>query len=244
MYKNGYARASTPKQKEGSKAKKRKNIVIPQNMIDNDSLELVASPIGPIRTYAVTHLDKDIILERLKKEIVDKFHFTLSPSTSSRPSKRKRVELPPQGDTEIMEKKLKMQRFMKDRMIIGTNSCSRAFENSVRTKEKREKSTESSSKISLCVLSRDVRPASILSHIPYLCQLHNVPILMLPGKASHDLGRTLGGKKVSVLLFMCGTTGSNDLKGVEKKWQQQINSYIDFIKAKIPADVDTSNIKE
>jgi len=241
MNKRGYAKATPLVKNETSKAKKRKNIVIPQKLIDNDSLELVASPVGPIRTYAVTHLDKDIILERLEKEIVKKFHFTLSPSNGSLSSKRKRVELP-EGDAEIMEKKLKMQAFMKARMTIGTNSCSRAFENISRAKEQSEDSTlvdtnslsslPKDRKISLCVLARDVRPASILSHIPYLCLLHNVPILLLPGKASHDLGMVLGGKKVSVLLFDC--CASDDLQGAEKKWLKLINSYIDFIKAKIP----------
>jgi len=245
-------KSTSPKQKVINSKTKRKNIVIPQNMVDNDSLELVASPIGPIRTYAVTPLDKDIIIERMQKEIVDKFYFTLSPtSSSSRPSKRKRVELPP-GDADLMEKKLKMQTFAKSNIIVGTNSCTRAFEKLFRVMEKKSESTEEDSttcrttsdllpmnrQISLCVLARDIRPALTLSHIPYLCKLHNIPIVLLPGKASHELGKTLGGKKVSVLLFTCGGDSDN-LQGPEKKWRQQIQSYIDFIEAKIPTGLNT-----
>ena len=251
MLKRGQKTPISSKQKVNSKTK-RKNIVIPQNMVDNDSLELVASPIGPIRNYAVTPLDKDIIIERMHKEIVDKFYFTLSPpSTSSRTSKRKRVELPP-GDADVMEKKLKMQTFAKSSIIVGTNSCTRAFEKLAGVMEQKSASTEEDNttcttssallpmkrQISLCVLARDIRPASTLSHIPYLCKLHNIPIVLLPGKASHELGKTLGGKKVSVLLFTCGS--SDNLQGTEKKWQQQIQSYIDFIEAKIPTGFNTN----
>lgn len=217
--------------------KKKRKLVIPENLIDNDSLEIIATPIGPIRTFAVSQNDKDIILDRLKKEIIDRFHFTLSPKNSSSSKKQKIV---PIGDSNKEEQQKKMTAFAKARIVVGTNSCTRTFEkisraelssNLVMVKENAKK--EDAIGVSLCILARDVRPASVLSHIPYLCQLHDIPIVLLPGKASFELGKLLGCKKTSVLLFREDSC-PEITTGAEKKWEKQKDSLVDFIKSKIP----------
>lgn len=228
--------------KSTSKKRKKNTILIPQSLVENESLELVASPIGPIRTLAVSEVEKSIIIERFVNEIGQKFRFTLSPSN-------KRPKLAnakyPQEDSQWQETELKMAEFAKSRITVGTNSCTRLLkelysskpEDASETNMQDSRATVTSSShvdwtVSLCILSRDVRPPTMLSHIPYLCHLFNIPILLLPGKASLELGSALKTKRVSIILFT--TKSQSCMDNLEKKWQQQIDSYVDFVKNKIP----------
>lgn len=219
--------------------KKKRKLVIPEHLIDNDSLEIIATPIGPIRTFPVSQNDKDIILDRLKKEIIDRFDFTLSPKNSSASKKQKIIQI---NDMNKEEQQKKMTAFAKTRIVVGTNSCTRAFEKISRAEissnqdmAKEDDKKREAMDFSLCILARDVRPASVLSHIPYLCQLHDIdiPIILLGGKASYELGRLLGCKKTSVLLFRKDSC-PEIITGAEKKWEKQIDSLVEFLKSKIP----------
>mmetsp|Transcript_7894 Transcript_7894/g.14872 ORF Transcript_7894/g.14872 Transcript_7894/m.14872 type:complete len:236 (-) Transcript_7894:39-746(-) len=231
-------------QKTTLKKRKKNTILIPKSLADIESLELVPSPVGPIRTLAVSAVDKSIIIERFVNEIVQKFHFSLS-----QPMKRQRftnTKCPQDAkNSHRQDIELKMAEFSKSRIIVGTNSCTRLLEKlySSKSEGKNNESIQESSiidpssshiywTVSLCILSRDVRPATILSHIPYLCHLFNIPVLLLPGKASLELGAALGTKKVSIVLFQ--TKSQSAMEDPEKKWQQQIDSYVDFVKKKIP----------
>jgi Ribosomal protein HS6-type (S12/L30/L7a) len=225
------------------KKRKKNTILIPQRLTENESLELVASPIGPIRTLAVSEVEKSIIIERFVSEIAQKFHFTLS-----RSAKRPRLTSIKchQEQSQRQEKELQMTEFAKSRITVGTNSCTRLIEKLYSCKA--EESSNNGGKdsnvadtsgshincsVSLCILSRDVRPATILSHIPYFCHLMRIPVLLLPGKASLELGSALGTKKVSVIMFKTKSQSCiDDLH--EKKWQQQYDSYVNFVKNKIP----------
>ena len=263
------------RQKKETPKKRKKSSLIPQQMIQNESLELVASPIiGPIRTRPLSILDKEIILDRFKKEIVDKFGFTLSPAAVNGhvSSKRRRIikstssssstssltltvhdpRHDPRHDAE--GKKLIMARIAKSRIVVGTNSCTRAMETLISSQSQQLKHDDSNSNNNkdnspspvtvtvttvvsnrplLCILARDIRPPSIMAHIPYLCHLMKVPILLLPGKASHELGSILGGKKVSVMLFT--ESSSSDGDDADERCHKLMDSFITFAKGKLPS---------
>jgi ribosomal protein L7Ae-like RNA K-turn-binding protein len=192
---------------------------------------------------AVSEVEKSIILDRFEKEIIRTFHFSLSPARSGKfqkvcqqeATKQEKLERPQQQDSDI-----KLAEFARSRIVVGTNSCTRALElmcipeqeHASSKKVRTDGGIPFNDRASLCILSRDVRPASILSHIPYLCHLFGIPILLLPGKASLELGSMLGTKKVAVILFTKQyQPGIND---TENKWQRQIDSFIDFVVTKIP----------
>mmetsp|Transcript_31391 Transcript_31391/g.37373 ORF Transcript_31391/g.37373 Transcript_31391/m.37373 type:complete len:174 (+) Transcript_31391:543-1064(+) len=87
---------------------------------------------------------------------------------------------------------------------------------------------------SLVLLARDVRPPIILAHVPILCRLLQIPLLLLPGKASSDMGKLLGVKTASILIFLDG--GGLPLGNASKaqeKCVRQIDSYIEFAKEKV-----------
>mmetsp|Transcript_12443 Transcript_12443/g.18700 ORF Transcript_12443/g.18700 Transcript_12443/m.18700 type:complete len:315 (-) Transcript_12443:269-1213(-) len=223
------------KQKNGEeKGKGKVSISIPRTIADTVSLSLVTSPLGPIQTNAVSNLDKDIILERLKKEIVDAFGMSLSPPSSSTSSissssvrrqgikRQKRIA----GTTSKSITKDELEdggrearartlfKVAKSRLIFGTNSCTRFLskifasysadnnDNDDNDKDSGKKCSPSKPKPALCILCRDVRPPHILSHIPYYCMLMDIPILLLPGKSSSELGQILGGKITSIMFLL------------------------------------------
>lgn len=217
----------------------------PRSFADNESLACVASPIGPIRTPVVSTLVKEILLDRLEKEIVSKFSFSLSRekkqqgpkylvggklvSREERESKRRRVE-PLTNDTKKKEEKLRSPESekkvtVKKRLLVGTNQCTRALEAAVLGKGMAP---------SLLVLARDVYPPTILAHIPFLAKQVGTPILLFPGRASMELGSTLGTKKVAIVLFL----PSGDVTDATEEIQQchkDIDSFVEFAKSKVPS---------
>ena len=180
---------------------------------DNQSLDLVASPLGPIRTthVIISDLDKDILLNRLSIEIIQKFQFTLSPKTiissstntsssklslsTKKSKKRCRNSEIANCSTSTTNISSLIQNVVKQRLITGTNQCTRAI---IAYKNQNQSNTRPS----LVIACREIRPPTILAHIPFLCQELNIPFMILPGKASNELGTVLGGKRVSILVLM------------------------------------------
>ncbi|KAL7444788.1 hypothetical protein ACHAXH_006549, partial [Discostella pseudostelligera] len=169
---------------------------------------------------------------------------------------------------------------VRSRLIVGTNQCTRILEEAYAQQHHRQQlqqqkllieSTTSSatttnatkarisSKPSLLLLSKDVLrpPSSILDHITIFSRHLNVPTLVLPGRASSDLGQALGMKCAAVALILSSSSSSmrEDLSGavddnkidsledVERKKQreeewtetnQDIDSFVSYAINKVP----------
>ena len=76
------------------------------------------------------------------------------------------------------------------------------------------------------VLARDIYPPTMLVHVPVMAKRLDIPVLLLPGKASNEIGQAVGIKKTSILLFLSSKT--NDQANAT------INSFVDFVKSNIP----------
>ena len=89
----------------------------------------------------------------------------------------------------------------------------------------------------LILLSRDVRPATILAHIPLYAKLLNVPTLILPGKASAELGKIVGIKSVAAAVFL-SSSGEDSMKDNNKQeWkeaQNDVDSFVKYVISKMP----------
>ncbi|KAI2500487.1 hypothetical protein MHU86_13978 [Fragilaria crotonensis] len=112
-------------------------------------------------------------------------------------------------------------------------------------------------RISLIIACRDIHPPTTHAHVPFLLsQLQegeeqdeerkgttdlDTPVLMLlPGKASLELGRALGIKKCSILCF---TSRNMELEGLREglvdcseevdKYHAKIDSFVEFCKSKM-----------
>ena len=217
---------STPKKKSGK-------IALPGHLCENKSLDIVASPLGPIQTIPVSNTDKDIILERLRVEIVKKFGFSLSRNTRQEKGVKHHKSLSQKRKRSVVEDEIPVKNEMNDmvplvrkRLAIGINQCTRALEAS------KFPSSSTSKAPLLVILARDLRPPTVVAHIPLLCKQMDVPILMLPGLASIELGEVLQGKSASVLVFL--EKDDKTYNKMENECHRKIDSYIQFALKKVP----------
>lgn len=252
----------------------------PTSLLDCESIDCIASPCGrtsqPIRTPVLSADDKDILIDRLKKEVVDKFGFTLSRKVErgqqgaaigsngavtftmgsggikmigvdgddntnnnegkDHKGKNKKKEKRPKP-LPIEREPTLADLVVKKRFIIGVNQCTRALEAAASNK---------TCKPSLVLLSRDVRPPTILAHIPALCRQMGIPAVVLPGRASVELGKAVGGKSVAVATFLpqsadneekTAAAGHGDGPSASQiqECQRRIDSYVKFALSKIPS---------
>jgi ribosomal protein L7Ae-like RNA K-turn-binding protein len=135
---------------------------------------------------------------------------------------------------------------VRKRFVVGVNQCTRALEAAAKT------SSGGDCKPSLVLLSRDVRPPTVLAHIPVLCRQMGVPAAVLPGRASAELGRAVGGRSAAVALFLPraaavvetdetangdGDDGGDEASGPSSRQVQEchrrIDSYVKFALSKI-----------
>ena len=229
---------------QGAKSSKKKRKNSPKSFLENESLiSVVGLPSGlkpgeAVTTPLVTDLVKEIFLERFTKEIVQPFSFLLhTPSNHSggfivvggKFQKRRRQDKNEPPATKSVEPKnetnssrlspdeISKRQFVRKRFVIGTNQCSRILQ---------QAQAGSREVPSLMVMARDIYPPTMLAHAPALARALNIPLLMLPGKASFELGKALGTKKTSIMLFLPSSeTGGS---------HSAMNSFIDFVVKKVP----------
>ena len=206
-----------------SKKRKRKNnIKVPNAIFHNESSEVVASIAGPVITAPLDPIDKEILLERFKIELLDRCNFF-----TRRPQAK-------DGDDVSTEEKRSVA--INQCLIIGTNECTRALEKMTKKKcGKINFNPQCHFSPSLIMLARDLRPPTILAHIPILCKQIGIPIVLLPGKASSDVGKLLHRKRAAVLLLCTyDEYHLGECSDVERDVSNRISSFINFAISKIP----------
>lgn len=172
----------------------------------------------------------------------DETHEKKGRGKKRRKKKQRRPDKPPEPTTlaDIV---------VKARFVVGVNQCTRALEAAARL--------GGAPLPSLVLLSRDVRPPTILAHVPVLCRQLGVPSMVLPGRASVELGRAVGGKSAAVALFLPSTIEDatigipdDEVKKEEgdggpparinkdqiQECHRCIDSYVKFALSKIPSD--------
>lgn len=102
------------------------------------------------------------------------------------------------------------KRIWKENIVIGTNQCLRLLENAnanyyddTTTTTAATKDAARTRTPSLIVVAKDIYPPTMCCAVPVLANRLRIPLLLLPGKASLELGRALNNKRTSILIF-CG----------------------------------------
>ena len=223
---NYYVQQININMNSSKKRKRKKAIKVPRDIVQNESLELVASVLGPIKTLPVTLVDKDILLDRIRIELLDKYNFFLKTSTPQTAVAARELD-----DLNIEEKR---SIYLRRHLIVGTNECTRALEKAI---EGRVLDGNNKKKLvpSLVMLARDLRPPTIMAHFPYLCKQLNIPIVLLPGKASSEVGQVFNRKRASVVVFMKYDEDFNGGNKSENEICDGVNSYVKFANSKIPS---------
>ena len=92
---------------------------------------------------------------------------------------------------------------------IGINQCTRILDRALQ-KEQTAQQVRPDSKPTptpmLILLARDVRPVAFLPRISLYAKLLNVPTLVLPGKASAELGKAAGIRSVACAIFLSSSS--------------------------------------
>jgi hypothetical protein len=136
----------------------------------------------------------------------------------------------------------------KERIVMGTNQCSRILEEEYRLQQQQQQQRAASNRChsrryrrpSLIVLARDIYPPTMLVHIPVLAQKLGVTLLLLPGKASMELGEALRIKTTSILMFLEKDNPKiniNDDQPINEREKEDdndaIDSFVEFVKEQI-----------
>jgi len=155
----------------------------------------------------------------------------------------------PNESGDVIHKKLnKKQRIWKESIVIGANQCLRHLENL--NSDRKAATTIIGDNLEtkpitrkplLIVLTRDIYPPTMCCAIPALAKQLQIPLLLLPGKASLELGQALNAKRTSVLLFCAPPITSNDGASIEggnceqrRNTRNAISSFVSFIKDQVP----------
>lgn len=211
--------------------------------VDNESLSLVSSSAlyGMVLTKYPSSVDRDIVLNRFQKEIVERFHWNHRPFVESSTTRRKAITKgtissgrSKEDNAEATQQRNVLSEIVHSRLCIGTNQCTRVLERAV--------GNSCVPRPLLIMLARDVRPPHMLAHIPVLAKHLSVPLILLSGKTSVDLGAVLGIKLCAIALFLpraedtsnrAGGDITQDAKTI-LRYHQDIDSFIEYAKSKIP----------
>ena len=187
---------------------------------DNEDISCIISPYYSstvIKSPICSSEMKQVLLERLQKEIINKLG-------KSRGMKRKR------GDNNKPSLTI-TESVVRSRFVCGINQCTRALEND-----------DDLHHPSLIILARDVRPATIFEHISLYAHIKCVPILILPGRASLELGEAVGIMRVAAICFLPRKDDSSltfrDTKTKMDEWKESnidVDAFISYVISKIPS---------
>jgi hypothetical protein len=234
---------------------------------ENESLSLVSSVYGMIHTKYPSSVDRDVVLNRFQKEIVERFQLG-----ANRPNRRVRTKKQtfrgPQANTLVgndisgvdcsgntqgaqpwNSRIPELAAIALSRISLGTNQCTCILERAMM-----QLKSESSSfsphcswrRPQLIILARDVRPPHLLAHIPVLAQQLSIPLLLLSGNTSKDMGSALGIKLCAIVMFLprceedsiqqqqqLGGDHPLDIATITR-YHNDIDSFIEYAKSKIP----------
>jgi ribosomal protein L7Ae-like RNA K-turn-binding protein len=194
---------------------------LPRSFLDCPTLSLVkdfpskkddTSP-GIVNTNVASEATKEIFLDRFTKEIVAPFRPSQSKGRGSFVMVDGTLKRQPQSTP--MNKTETKGGVWTEIVAMGTNQCLRILENGIKY--------EAAPRPSLMVLARDIYPPTMLAHAPVMAKKLGVPVLILPGKASDELGQAVGIKKTSILLFL--SSKANDQANAK------VNSFVDFVRS-------------
>jgi len=242
----------------------------PRSWLENESLAAVSSPYGRgsvIRTKVASVHDKEVFLDRLEKEVLQFFNPKTQtkkkgqgPQTYATMKRQIQTQLEEKAKSKAKGKivpKKDVGPTWKHRMVVGTNQCTRILERLLRASCNKDIGSDNQQDgpiiiPSLIVLARDMYPPTMLSHVPVMVHQwkqqqspnnsRDIPILLLPGRASHELGKAMGTKRVSILIFL-PPNNSNDTTKMEEKgdavpaiqkqedqqMQDRITSFVEFV---------------
>ena len=198
--------AAADSQRNKKKRKTKKKTKAPISFLDATTLlQVVDFPSQQslaehetIKSDVVDDVVKEVFLDRFVKEIVKPFapnrsidgQFVMIDGKLQKKKKQNHVV-----------DKTKIQSIWNERIRVGTNQCLRVLDASM--------NDPSAKKTILCVCARDLYPPTMLTQVPVVAKKLSIPLIILGGKASSELGKVVGLRKASILIIL-ESSGSNE----------------------------------
>ena len=191
-------------QSSTKKRKTKKKTKAPTSFLDATTLlQVVDFPsrnnqIETIKSDVVDDVVKEVFLDRFAKEIVKPF----APDRNSdgqfvmKDGKLQKTKQTRTGN------KTPIETIWNKRIRVGTNQCLRVLDASM--------NDPSAPKPLLCVCARDIYPPTMLAQVPAVTKKLNIPLVILGGKASSELGRAIGLRKASIIIILETSSGSDE----------------------------------
>lgn len=195
-----------------------------------------------VSTPAISEAMKEILLDRFMKEIVRPFRTTILSDENGKVEKISSSFVMVNGQLKKAPKSAAGRKTFQaknhtsiwsTRLRMGTNQCLRILEHCMGNHNNNHNNNSSSSSHEkdshpsrplLILLAKDVYPPTMLVHVPVMASKLGIPLLLLPGKASNELGRAVGVRKTSILLFLPSKTGTEG-DGTD---DEKIDSFIQY----------------
>ena len=223
-----------------------------------------------VNTPVASNIVKELFFERFEREIVlpyslrhdgskRRYHEKASLYVQKLINKRQKLENPNPSDNIFQDRERRRRIHCKRRLLMGTNQCARHLG---RIQQQQERETNKVARIeqkellaetrhddahaarlpALMVLARDIYPPTMLSQAPIWAHALNIPLLLLPGQASSELGQAVGTKKTSILLFLprfsssstAATSSSAETDSTYGEDDDAIDSFIEYVKTQVP----------
>ncbi|KAG7343207.1 hypothetical protein IV203_021152 [Nitzschia inconspicua] len=241
--------AASPSTAGGKKPTRNTKRKLPANFLNAQSLEFVIGPDRAIvQTPVASDVIRDIFLDRLVKELIAPYwkkadknrtidstkqhvliNGTLVAQKVSKLQEGKSVSENGEEEDDAVSKRATR---VKSRIVMGTNQCSRILEDLIKGDMMPQSgSLHPLSRPSLIVLAKDIYPPTMLAHIPVLARQLGITVLLLPGKASVDMGRAFHVPRTSILIFL--SSSEKDQNGAS---DDPVDSFVGFIKSQMSQD--------
>jgi len=170
-----------------------------------------------IRTPVATPLTQELFLDRLQKEIVTPFQFSLS----------SQIRLLSQDDTVPAAKE--RRRWIQSRLRVGGNACAQALEQAAC-----DNSNNNQAPTLLVLTSSTSTPSTVAQSIlPALAHRAGTPVLLLSSGSSTELGRLLGIRRVSALAFVPAPPDCAARSEEEQRVHAAVDSFVEFGRSKV-----------
>ena len=168
-----------------------------------------------LETKVSSNVQKEIFLDRFRKEVIERFDFSLKSKSKSEKSLS--------GDAKSSDAKTARE-IVKNRVLVGFSVCSKALH-----RRNHQEDADATRSLDLLVMCSDFEPTRFAVHFPIAAHQYNIPLLLLPA-ASQEMGALLGVRCAGVVAITSATKIDHPS---ERKVHEAIDSFVSFVKTKI-----------
>jgi hypothetical protein len=196
---------------------KRQRLENPPSWMDCASLAVVPSARGYLhKTSMSSTLTRELFFGRFKKEIVDRFQYSLG--------KKQPLVSQVSSPFDVNQENAVLQQ----RVVVGINACTKVLHIS-----------QTSKRPPLLVVVCDT---TLATHLPIMAAASHCPIFLLPADAQIQMGQLLGIRRASTLILTRHDASEQQtpMSPCDKDVHDAVDSFAEFVRNKLLAGGDVA----